>query len=97
MADNNVFKVIVDDESKKMSIELGSYERIAALDEMGKAAQQMSKMAKWMDDPTVLDEAKDEWMPVFQNLIKTVDHLWFILELAGVSVSEIREHAQIPF
>jgi beta-phosphoglucomutase-like phosphatase (HAD superfamily) len=96
MAGENGFMVEITSEYK-LKIELGGYEKIDTLDKLATGIQTMTKMGKWLEDKSVADADKDNAMPMFRNLLRTVSDLWLLLGWAGVSESEIRQHMQIPF
>lgn len=96
MAGEHVFKVQLQ-QDYTCRIELGGYERLAALDELAKCARTRDKMARWLDDPSVPQEQKEPHMQTFQNLLQTISFVWDLLRRAGVTESELKEHMEIPF
>lgn len=92
----HLFKVEVADDFN-FKVELGGYEKLDVLGKLGKTMNAHSKMSQWLDDPKVPAAQKDQYMPIFRNMLRTINFLWQLLEVAGVAESEIREHVELPF
>lgn len=96
MANEHVFKIILQPDYT-YKIELGGYETLVALDKMSELAKTQKQMGNWMDSEAVPAQGKEQYRPMYLNLLSTMNDLWQLLIKAGVTKQDLLEHMEIPF
>lgn len=94
--EQHLFKVVVQPDYT-CKIELGGYEEISLLDQLAKCLAIHNQMGVWMDSKDVSVEQKEQYQPMFLELLHSISFLWDLLLRAGVTKDKIREHMEIPF
>lgn len=93
-AQNSIILELADDYN--LSIKLGKYEKIYLCSEFAKLMKEYNKAAKWLDDSKIPVEQKEPYLPIFRNLLHSMDFLYQLLKMAGLSDKDIMQ-IDIPF
>jgi len=92
----HVFKVVVADDYT-YKIELGGYEKLATLDKLAELARTQEQMGNWLESDAATAEQKEQYGPMYLNLLATLNDVWQLLKRAGATEAELKEHMEIPF
>ena len=93
---SNVFKIRLQSDYS-LKIELGEYEKLAALGELSRCIDKNEQIQKWMDNESVPKAEKEKYEPMFVSLLRSISYLHDFLIRAGVSKEEIEENVKLPF
>ena len=75
----------------------GGHELLKMMDELKKCIETHGQMGKWMDDTNVPDEQKEQFRPMFMNLLHTINFLWDLAKRGGVTEDGIKRYINVPF
>jgi len=80
-----------------LNIKLGVYEKQVLTNRFKEHLQQYNKMGRWLDDPAVPTELKEQYLQNFLNLHDSLNFLIKLLRYSGTTDNEIAETLNIPF
>lgn len=95
MSDRPFVIVVQNDYSCKVELEENLKSEILA--KLSKLFDTHKKMSAWLDDNTVSADQREQYIPMFRQLLHSISFIWDLLIRAGVTEKEIREHMEIPF
>lgn len=93
---NHAFKVEVQPDYT-FKVELGGYEKLALLDKLAELSQTHKQMGDWLESDAATAKEKEQYRPMYLNLLATLNDIWQLLERAGATQAELKEHMEIPF
>jgi len=93
--DTEQFKVELQDDYT-CKIVFGGRGLLDVVDEIKKCVEILDQMGKWMDDPAVPQEQKDQFQPMFLNLLHTISFLWDLARRGGVTEEGIKKYINVP-